>query len=334
MLCLGLVLAGLLLVAVPPARAQAPPDAPEVAYKMDEREEPELRRPGFFHRASQDSAPEQLRYAHRLREAGRNRKARRALDNLVRGWPDSPEAAIAQRELAELLTAADKPEKAFEAYQYLIRFYTGTFSYPDVLETQFTLANAVRAERHARFFFLPGFEDPARATPLYEQVVENGPNWEKSPEALFMVGAIQEESDDFELAVVTFETLQIRYPRSAFITEAAYRRAWCLYKLAADSPRDVEQCREALAAMLGFIRLHPEDAHTPDARRYADELKTRLADMYYAIATYYDKIAKKPQSAIIAYSDFIGKFPTSERRAGADARVAELQLQMERAHEK
>ncbi|MDA0576657.1 MAG: outer membrane protein assembly factor BamD [Verrucomicrobia bacterium] len=286
-----------------------------------------------LHRAKYDNAAAQLAYAEKLQAKGHLRKASKAYNAVVHQWHDTPEAAQAQRQLADVLVKRGKSQSAFDEYQYLIRYFSGTFPYQDVLETQFTLANAVRTARYAKLLFLPGFEDSPRAVPLYEQLVENGPNWERAPEAQFNVGAIQEAADEFELAVVAYETLQLRYPHSELIEEATFRRAQALYQMSLRSPRDEDQLREAFSALLGFVRRYPADPRVADAKRLSEELKQRLADMYYDRAIFYDKLAKKPKSAVIAYTDFIAMFPTSERRPIADERVAALQLEMERRNE-
>lgn len=340
--CLGLLLMAALGAHVPAARAQVSPGGAGGGESLLESEDastdleaPKQKRPGWiFHRTKFDTPAEQLAYAERLLAKKRYRKGGKALNALVHRWHNAPEASVAQRLYADTLKRRRKNEKAFDEYQYLVHYFAGSFPYQDVLQTQFQLANDVRTARHGRLFVLPGFQDPSRAVPLYEQIVANGPNWERAPEAQFNAGVIQEATGDPELAVVSYETLLMRYPRSDFVEEAAYRRAHALYQLSNKSPRDERQCREALSAMLAFARNYPGDPHREEAQKLAEELKTRLADMYYDRALFYDRIAKRPQSAIIAYSDFVSKFPTSERRLVADQRIAALQLQMETTHEK
>ncbi|MCC6142179.1 MAG: outer membrane protein assembly factor BamD [Candidatus Hydrogenedentes bacterium] len=339
---LALLVWGVLAVTAPAVRAQQMGGGGGGGESLLDSDEattelgaPKQKRPGWlFHRTAYDTVQEQMAYAERLLAKGKRRKAGKALNALVHRWHNTPEAARAQRLYAESLQHRRKSEKAFDEYQYLVHYFAGTFPYQDVLQTQFQLANDVRTARHGRLFVLPGFQDPGRAVPLYEQIVANGPNWDRAPEAQFNAGVIQEATGEPELAVVSYETLLLRYPRSDFVEEAAYRRAHALYALSRKSPRDEAQCREALSAMLAFARNYPADPHREDARRLAEELKNHLADMYYDRALYYDRIAKRPQSAIIAYSDYISKFPTSERRNVADQRVAALQLQLEENHEK
>jgi tetratricopeptide (TPR) repeat protein len=290
--------------------------------------------PSLFHNPRQESAAAQLAYAQKLVERGHERRARGAFNDLVHAWHDSPEAVVAQGELARLLLKAGKHQKAFDEYQYLIRYFAGQFPYEAVLERQFQIANAVRTERHMTLWVLPGMLDPSRALPLYEQIVENGPTWQRAAEALYYAGVIQERDKDYDLAVISYEGLLMRYPDSDFAADAAFRRASCLYQLASRSPRDELRSREALSACLAFARTYPTDPNAEEVKTMAGEMQQRLADMYYNRAIFYDRIAKRPRSAIIAYSDFIGKFPTSDRRKTADERIANLQIQLENDDDK
>ncbi len=54
--------------------------------------------------------------------------------------------------------------------------------------------------------------------------------------------------------------------------------------------------------------------------------------MYYERAIYYDSIAHRPRAALIAYSDFIKKFPKSDRSEEVNGRIADLKAQLEEKH--
>lgn len=327
---LGILLGLALSAGTPAAQAQRDTDDDDAFARVEKLR---LKRPGWFHSAKRKTPEAQFEYAERQQARGRDRRARRAYNALVHNWHHDPLAAEAQYRYAQGLAKANKHAEAFEAFQYLIRYFSGAYSHQETLETMMELANAVRTARYADILFLPGFQDPGRAVPLYEEIVRSGPNWERAPEAQFYAAAIQEADKDFELAVVSYETLLMRYPRSAYVPEAAYRRAHCLYEISRRHRRDEDQCREALAAMLAFVRQYPDDERVTEARATADRLRQRLSEMYYDRALYYDRIAKKPKAAIIAYTDFVQMFPTSEQRPEADARLAALQLEMESNHE-
>ena len=284
--------------------------------------------PSMFRWPERASPAKQLEYAKSLDGIGKHPKARQEYRALVHQWHDSAEAVQAQQRYAELLLDNSDYEKAFTEFQYLVEHFAGEFSLDRILEEQFRIANYLRTERRRRLFFLPDSASPNRSLPLYEQIVRNGPNWTRSPEAQFYVGVIHEDQKQFELAIVAYETLALRYSLSEFVASAHYRRGYCLYKISQRSPRDEERCVKALSALLRFERDYPRDPDAAKAATYAAELKDRLSGYYLDKADFYDRIANRPRSAIIAYNDFARNFPTSEKRDWVNQRIAKLELQL------
>jgi outer membrane protein assembly factor BamD (BamD/ComL family) len=301
--------------------------APKLEEK-DKNEPTSKKRPGFFHRSEKASPAEQLVYAASLRDRGRLGAAIKQYDALVHTWHDAPEAVKAQLEISRLLVELGKYDRAFDECQYLVEHYAGDFPYEPVIERQFQIANQVRTARHANFLFLPGYATPERALPMYEKIVRNAPKWSRAADAQFAVGMIHQEGKEWEEAIAAYETVCLLYPDSACVAGASYGRAECLYLTANASPRDERSCREALSALAGFIRDYPKDANAGEAGKRLGELKDRLAGMYYDRAVYYDRIARKPASAVIAYKDFLRNFPTSEKAPDVHERIEALEKQV------
>lgn len=284
--------------------------------------------PGFFYRPGKDIPAEQLVYAQLLLKEGKARKARKQYAALVREWHDSTEAVEAQFAYAQLLMKAGKYGKAFDEFQYLFNHYVGMFQYDDVLQHQFNIANHLRTVRRGDWLFFPGFTSPERALPMLERIVENGPTWKGTPQAQYLVADIQYEMKEYEQAIVAYEVVQVRYPRSAFAPQAAFGRAICLYELAKRAKRDEEVSHKALVALLSFRRLHPDSPNVSISVQYARELKQRLAGTYYARALFYDRRGKHPKAALIAYTDFVRRFPTSDLAEDARDRIDDLEIQL------
>jgi len=320
----GAVAALLIALTVSGLFAQGPIDLDPIATES----QPDKKEPRLFRRPKQASPAEQFEYAQSLDVSGKHRKARRQYRALVHQWHDSPEAAKAQRRYAELLLENSDHEKAFDEFQYLVEYFAGEFPLEPILEEQYRIANYVRTHRPKRFFFLRGSASPKRSLPLYELIVRNGPNWDRSREAQFYVGVIHENEKEYELAIAAYETLSLKYSLSAFVASARFRRGHCLYKLSQRSPRDEERCEKALTALLHFELDYPQDPNAPEAAAYAAEMKERLSRFYFDRADFYDRIANRPRSAIIEYNDFIRHFPTSEKRDWIDQRIATLELQL------
>lgn len=295
------------------------------------RFEPKTKRkePGFFHRPARETASEQLAYARSLLDSGHARKAMREFDALVHQWHDTKEAVQAQRALAQTLDDRGRYEEAFDEYQYLIDNYAGSFPFQEIIDRQFRIANYVRTVKRGKWLFFGGFTTPERALPLFEQIVENAPAGAKSAAARFYIGLIHEEAGDYADAMHAYETVRNRYPDDPRAGDAAFRRAYCLYRVAGMRQRDEASCREALSALAAFLRDFPENENAKVARQYLDQLRERLIGMYYARAEFYDRIAKRPEAAIIAYSDFVAKFPLAEQAKTAKQRIESLKQEVE-----
>jgi outer membrane assembly lipoprotein YfiO len=294
---------------------------------FDEEDRPprnERKQPGFLTRAAKETPAEQLAHADALRDAGRRGKAMRAYNALVAAWHGSEEAPAAQFAYARLCEEKGDYAKAFREYQYLIDHFAGRFPYREALDRQFRIANLIMTRRFGNWGPLPGFHAPERALPLFEQIVENAPGGDLAAECRFSIGLIHEQGGDMEDAARAFERVRNRHPDSPFAPEAAFRQAYCRYTLSRKSPRDDARCRAALAALASFLRDFPDSPNREEAQQYRDSLHAHWVGMAFDRAAYYDRIARNPEAAVIAYSDFVQRFPLTEQAKEAKERIAVL----------
>ena len=281
--------------------------------------------PGFWRRPDRETAAEQLAYARSLAAGGSARKASKQYRALVHEWHDTPEAVIAQGAYAALLEARGKYNEAFNEFQYMVEFYAGQFDYGEVLDRQFRIANEVMNHRYGGFLFWGGFKSPERALPLFEQLAENGPAWERGPEVQFFMGWIQEQDKQYDAAIRAYDVLRQRWPHDELAATAGFGGTRCLVRLADANARDEVICRRALVGLAGYIRDYPDHPNVELAKSERDRLSSLLSGLYYERAAYYDKIAKRPDSALIAYADFLRQFPYAEEAEAVSLRVRELE---------
>lgn len=282
------------------------------------------KQPSYWKKASRPTAPEQLAYAEALEEKGRKGQARKAFDALVHTWHDTPEAVKAQMAVARLYEEDGKYEKAFDQYQYMVEYYSGRFPYETLLDHQFAIANLMRTRRTGRLLGFKGFKQDVKAVAMFEKLVENAPRWERTPEARLMIGMIYEDRGEPEDAIFAYEVLQSRHRGSDAASTAAFRAAVCRYHLAKRYNRDEQSCRRAMSALAALSRDYPNHPNRDEAQLYLDELRTHLADMYFDRAAFYDRAGHKPKAAVIAYSEFMRRFPESEHASIARDRLAAL----------
>lgn len=314
------VIATVLLVGALPIEASRP-------FTEEER----TRRPVFL-RPAMDAPDEQLDYALRLREQGRFRRAQRQLRALVRTWPRSNEAVIAQKNLAQVLAERGKYRRSLEEFERLASDYPGRYPHSRVLEQLFEMAEELRTEPVSRLFFFP-VNQPERAVPFLEHIIQTGPRWERAAEAQLALAELQEELGERELAVLTYERLERRHPGTPEAVTAAFRRGYVLNEISERYPRHVDGMETAYIALGLAVQQHPRDPRAAEARQIMQKLQSRMAEAAYDKAVFYDQHMRNAQAAIVTFEQFLANFPTADQAPQARERLAILQAKQERSSE-
>lgn len=279
----------------------------------------------FFRGPAQDNPTDQFAYAQSLHERGRLRRAGRHYRLLVRHWPAANEAPDAQLAYARVLEERGRLARAVDELDRLAELYVGQFPHEVALQKKFAIAERMIEERRGQWFIFPGFNASERAIPVLESIVRMGPRWERSPQAQLMIGQIQEENGHREEAVLAFERVETRYPRSPEAEEAAFARARVLMDLADRYPRDQDTLDAAFTTLALILQQFPEAENAETAASHLRDLHERRASMVYNRALFYDRIARRPMAAEIVYERLLANFPDSELAASARARLDELQ---------
>lgn len=292
-------------------------------YTKDESAAPDLKEPRvLFGRPAKKTPAEQLTYAKKLEREGQVRKARKAYNALVHSWGYASEAATAQIGVAALHEMVGNFTASFREYQYYIDYFgdggNDGFAYNDVLTSQFAVANALRAKMGGWWFSAPGADLVAA---FFGRIAANAPDWERAPECLMLQASCFEGDKKYLDAIPVYEALAVRYPRSAFSTDALFRAAICRYKTSQRYPRDERTLRNALAAGIKAIRADPGHELAAETSARIVELTSRLTATNFEKAQFYERIRKHPQAAIVAYRQFLADFPTAAEADEARKRI-------------
>lgn len=300
-------------------------------FQKDEENEITKKHHGLFRRAAKNTPAEQLAYAKELEAAGEIRKARHQYDALVRKWHGSPEAAEAQLRYAILLDKAGYYEDAFNEYEYLAKYFPGTFRFDKLIERQLAIAKYVMETRYGGFLIFPGSKGTYRALPMFNKLLASAPYSSYTPEILFNIGLIHEENGDYKEAVEAYEKILTRYKENEFSEKASFRRVYCLVKIFHKKPRDELSSREAASAASEYLAKHPDGPNAKVVRDYLDELKKHIETMAFEKAVFYERHNNgKPRAAIIAYTEFIKKYPFSSLAEKATERIKLLESKLDR----
>ncbi len=278
------------------------------------------RRPWFsLLRPARETPPDQLAHADALRLDGRSWRARRQYRALIASWPAAPEAAAAQRGIAESFFEAGRFRKAFEAYAEMAERYPHGTDFEDVLARQQEIAEALRTRR--RFLRAPA---PADALPVLAWIADEAPHSPAAPAALLEKGRIHENAGDLVEAIDTYNRALQRYAGAPEAAEAIRRRAIALHRLSNRTPNDQVRAEEASFALERALRLPLEPADEADLRERLAAVRVRRAEALFDRARFYERAGRAPRAALTAYRDLVRRYPESPRAAEAHARIAEL----------
>lgn len=299
--------------------------AKEEAYAIEEQGRGTWR--AMFDKKMPSSA-EQWEYARATQNKGWLKKADRRMLYLVRRWPNSKEAPWAARARADMLFARGKLEAAFGAYQYLIDNYSSRMKdYDTVLENQFEITTRIMKQHHLKWVF-GGYRRPEDAVEYFEKIIRNGPQWERAPEAQFMIGKCNQEAQEYELAISAYGVLGYRYPDSQFAEEAAWQEIICLDTLRKEYPNSPEMRERTLTASDIFLSTFPQSKYINPLKEMRNELYEVMAGQMFDTAAFYAKVPKMPNSAILYYKALIEEYPRSKLVTYAQERIEALKKLM------
>jgi tetratricopeptide (TPR) repeat protein len=294
-----------------------------VFKESDPYAEPERKEPSFWHSPARDTPAAQLALAASVEKQGRISRAIRANRSLVHRWHEAQEAALAQQNLARLLESAGRYEDAFLEYQYLIAYFPGRFPFLDALDHQYRIANILRAQRPT--FLGLHLDSLEGVRKMYERLLINGPRWEKAPEVALLIGLVRESEDEIPEALAAYEQVQNLYPGTDAARDASYRSAICRFTFARKHPRDAQSRAQALAALNAFARDYTSDPRRAEVVVNRDELARQDVEAAYAQAVFYDRSRNDRAAAILAYRDFLRRYPDASVCETVRARLAQLE---------
>ena len=297
--------------------------AAPIFKETDPYEKPDRKTPSMWHRPSADTPAEQLALATRYESEKRRSRAISANRSLVHKWHNSPEAVVAQRNLARLLEESGSFEDAFLEYQYLVIYFSGQLPFLDTVERQCRCANSLCTDE--RSFRGVTAKDISGVRRMYERILLNGPNWTKAPDVAMRIGELREVTEDLPEAIAAYEQVQNRFPGTEAAHNAAYRGSVCRSQFALLHPRDAKARNDAVAAMAAFLQKYPNDRLSESLRTYLKVLEGQTLEAAYAQAVFYDRQRHDRAAAMAAYRDFQRRFPDAPQAKAAAARLHVLE---------
>ena len=290
---------------------------------LDDLKRPEKKDKSWFNWVDRATPAEQYELAKELEAASSFRKARRACDALVREWPASPEAPHAQLRIVKIHAYEKDYDDALEELEYLLDFYPSEVPYLELVEYLYKLTNLMVKEKKTMFGL--SFTSDRVVRQHYESVVRRAPRASYVPEAMLKIADLREQNDEYEEAVLVYNQLIMKFPKTVEAEAAVYLQAkarmWLCRRLSYNIPR----CVDTQKYLKMMIADHPRHDRVDEMKEWLAELEMHLEADAYRRAKFYDTKQRTPHAAAAAWERFLRDYPLSPHADEIRARIETLQ---------
>ena len=274
--------------------------------------------------AAKDTPEDQVIYAKKFYEAKNLKDGLREFKKLLKYYPLSKEAPVAQYYVGRIMEDLDNPYEAFKAYQKVIDTYPYTELVDEVIEREYKIADAFFLGKKMKI--VGKWQIPAKdkAIEIFKAVADNAPYGKYADLAKFKAGMSYKDIQDYNSAILMFKDLIDRYPNSPVIDKARFQLAECSKLLAVKPAYDQTPTNVARKEFEDFLKKHPDSGMAQDAEKIIDKLKSSEAENAYETGKFYEA-RRAPESAIIYYKDIIRNYSDTEWAIKAQERLNELE---------
>lgn len=287
---------------------------------------PEVKKPRLFAWLNGPKAPtaaEQYAWCRLRLAEGEYRAARKGFDALVRQWPASPEAPLAQKDLADLVFAHDRDcEQAFKEYCYLLDFYPSKCDFSSVAEDAYEMARRMQREGKSIVFFR--FANTVDVRRSFEALVMRVPGAEFVPQAMLTIASLRVDEGKFSEAVSVYENLRSIRPESDEAIESVGLEAEARLQLLRDHGYNRPRCLDTIAFLRQSLEAYPSASWRERVGQILDDARGQLEEEAFRSAKFYDSRTRTKRSAITAYEAFVRDYPASVHVDEAVVRLKEL----------
>jgi len=273
--------------------------------------------------AAKDTPEDQLGYAINFYKEKNFKLGLKEFKKLIKYYPLSKEAPLAQYYIGRIMEDLDKVYEAFKAYQKVIDLYPYTELVDEIIEREFKIGELFfSGKKHA---ILGPLKVAAKdkAIEIFKMVEDNAPYGKYAEQAVFNTGLAYKDISDYDNAIITFKNLIDKYSHSSLIDRARYELAECSKLLSLRPDYDQTPTIIAREEFEDFVKKHPESEMSDDAKEIIDKLKDREAQNAYKIAEFYES-RHLVDSAIVYYKDIIQEYSDTEWARKAQERLSEI----------
>jgi outer membrane protein assembly factor BamD len=119
--------------------------------------------------------------------------------------------------------------------------------------------------------------------------IRRNPQDPLADDAQFLVGKTYMETEDYPVAAVEFEIMQVDYPNSELVDDAAYLEALSYVRQVPDYRLDQTITKKAMDKLDHYLKTYPSGKHLKEARDELDQLQAKLDRKHYDSAAFYKR---------------------------------------------
>ena len=298
----------------------------------DEILKPEKKTPrwfAFINGPKMSDPASQFAWAKACAADGSWAKARRAYDALVREWPASPEAPLAQRAMADILLEKEFDyEEAFAEYRYLLDFFSAVCDYCEIATLMYKVAGLMRQEGKTIVFFR--FKNTVDVRRAYESLVLRSPGASFTPAAMLTIAELREEESRPEEAVKVYENLLNLHPGTPEAKRAYHEEARVRMELLEAHGYNRMRALDTIGFLKQALRAGLSEDADRDFRAWLGEAEALVEEEAFRSAKFYDSRMRTRRSAVNSYRQFILDYPNGPHAEEARERLAELTAEEEK----
>ena len=266
----------------------------------------------------------------------------KAARRTVADWPLSDHAAEAQLLLAQSYEKRGDDQKAFAAYQELLRLYPHNVDFEDVQSRQFAIATRyLNGQRFKLWGRIPLYRSMKKTSAMFQDIVNTGPFSSVAAKAQMNIGQAwvnkargfqisqNERHKNYLMAVEAFSKVADKYhDRPGVASEGLFAAGAAYQQQSLDAEYDQGVTHKAIDSFSDYIALYPNEEQVSTARERIKAMKVEQARGNLKVARYYEKRGKWA-GANIYYNEVKDLAPGTEYAETALQKIAELQPRLD-----
>ncbi len=250
-------------------------------------------------------------------------KARNIYRDVVKKYPLTATAGLAQYQVGVLYRGEGKHIKAFGAFQDFVDNYKRSAAFASAVQAQYEIARDGQAGSvKDKFMGIGRRLQPSELLDFYTKIIANAPYSEYAPLSQFAIGEVHQEKGEATEAIAAYQKMVDDYPRSPKAAEAQLRIGAIGDEMLKRGNQDAGKVETAKKAYEDLLIQYPDHELAAEARAGIAKLDIGSAAKAYDIGRFYEKQGRYSSARV--YYEQVVAVPDSEYAAKASDRLANL----------